>query len=316
VLVSRTSRLFRVVVYHYVRDLPATRFPRINGMLASDFRSQVDALAERHEMATLESAMAFVEGRYRPARDLCLLTFDDGLKDHHAEVLPILAERGIQGLFFITTGCVHERMVAPVHMNHFLMASLELDEYYGEVVRCAADLCPAATTVVDPAVAGRTYPWDSPKAAAAKYLLNFQLPHAVRDGVLSALFAKHLGDERAFAGQLYLTWDESREMQAEGMVIGGHSHRHTALASLGEAGQCVDLTTCAELLHRHLRPQPLWPFSYPYGWNGAFDDASVRIVRELGFACAFVTEPGPNGAGADPFQLRRIDTRVALSDAV
>src|SRR6266550_2179500 len=91
------DRRLMVVMYHYVRNLPGTRFPRIKGLLTANFRQQVARLSEHYEMATLESALAFLAGEYQPARDLCLLTFDDGLKDHYTDVLPILSEQKIQG---------------------------------------------------------------------------------------------------------------------------------------------------------------------------------------------------------------------------
>ena len=60
-------------------------------------------------MATLESPRLSCNGAYRPARDLCLLTFDDGLKEHYRDVTPLLAECRVQGLFFVISGCVEER---------------------------------------------------------------------------------------------------------------------------------------------------------------------------------------------------------------
>src|SRR5437762_1718670 len=98
--------MLRVVMYHYVRDLPRTRFPSIKGMLTSDFAAQVATLAGRHEMASLESALAYLGGRYSPSRDLCLLTFDDGLREHFTDVMPILAERRIQGIFGLITQAI------------------------------------------------------------------------------------------------------------------------------------------------------------------------------------------------------------------
>ncbi len=56
--------LLHVATYHYVRDLPRTRFPQIKGMLLDDFREQVKALPNVFEMATLESAVAFLTGKY------------------------------------------------------------------------------------------------------------------------------------------------------------------------------------------------------------------------------------------------------------
>lgn len=298
-----------IVMYHYVRDLPRTRFPRIKGLLTADFRRQVAGLGEHYEMATLESALAFLRGDYRPARDLCLLTFDDGLKDHVTDVLPVLAERGLQGVFFLPTACLEEHRVLSVHKNHFLMAALEFDEYRRVFLRELDRLSPETASSVDPAAAARTYRWDTPGVAAFKFLLNFGLSETVRDTILDSVFAGYLGDERAFARELYLTWDEAVRMQEAGMVLGGHSHRHTALATLDDDRQRADLTRCTDLLRRRLKPQALWPFSYPYGRLHTYNAVSVRSIRDLGYCCAFGTEVGPNLVGENVFALRRIDTK-------
>lgn len=298
-----------VVMYHYVRDLPSTRFPRIKGLLTDDFRRQVAALVQRYEMATLESALAFVRGEYRPKRDLCLLTFDDGLKDHFTEVLPILADRRLQGVFFIPTACVEETRVASVHKNHFLLAAVEFEEYRRAFLDELKRRRPETNTDVDRATVAATYRWDIPEVAAFKYLLNFGVPERLRDAILDALFVAYLGDEQAFARELYLSWQDACQMQDTGMVIGSHSHNHTAMSILSDDRQREDLDACTNLLQRHLRPQPLWPFSYPYGKRHTYNDLTVHTIRELGYCCSFGTESGVNYVGQDLFALRRIDTK-------
>jgi peptidoglycan/xylan/chitin deacetylase (PgdA/CDA1 family) len=253
-----------------------------------------------------------VRGDYRPGRDLCLLTFDDGLTDHVTDVLPVLAEQGLQGVFFLPTACLEERRVLSVHKNHFLMAALEFDEYRQVFLRELDRLSPGTAGEVDPAAAAGTYRWDTPEVAAFKFLLNFGLSETVRDTILDSVFARYLGDERAFAHELYLTWGEAARMQEAGMVMGGHSHRHTALATLDDDHQRADLTTCTDLLRRRLRPQDLWPFSYPYGRLHTYNATTVRSVRDLGYCCAFSTEVGPNPVGQDVFALRRIDTKDVI----
>ena len=297
-----------VVMYHYVRDLPRSRFPRIKGLLADDFRRQVACLSERHEMATLESALAFLAGSYRPERSLCLLTFDDGLKDHYTEVLPFLSQRRIQGLFFLITSCLEGR-VASVHKNHFLMAALEFDDYQRVFRKRLAELSPETSTDVDIKLVRRTYRWDAPEVAGFKYLLNFQLQAPLRDRILDDLFDEYFGDQKAFASDLYLSWDEAQAMQANGMLVGGHSHSHVALATMEADCQREDLKTCAVMLHDRLKPQRLWSFSYPYGKHNSFNSLTVDTIHDLGFGCAFATEVGSNNVGQDLFCIRRIDTK-------
>src|ERR1700730_4017482 len=302
------STRLNVVMYHYVRDLPSTRFPRIKGLLSEDFRRQVAWLSEHQEMATLESALAFLAGQYQPDRDLCLLTFDDGLNHTYTEVLPILTERRIEGLFFIITSCLEGRVVS-VHKNHFLMAELEFDQYQQAFLKRLAEWRPETSTEVNLEQVKRAYRWDAPEVAAFKYLLNFRIEETLRDRILDDLFVEYLGDEKAFARDLYLNWDEVREMQELGMLMGGHSHSHVSLATMEADRQRADLETCAGMLHDRLNSQSFWPFSYPYGKSNSFNSLTVETVQNLGFGCAFATEVGGNRIGQDLFSIRRIDTK-------
>lgn len=305
-----TDRRLRVVMYHYVRDLPRTRFPQIKGLLTDDFRRQLTGLCAAYEMATLESAMEFLEGTYHPSRDLCLLTFDDGLKDHLRDVTPLLEEHRVQGLFFLITGCLEEGRVAAVHQNHFLMARLSFAAYQQMFSRRLRDLFPSFEVSDCRAGAARTYRWDPPEVAEFKYLFNFLLPEAVRAAVLESIFVEVLGDEAAFSRELYVTWDEAREMQRAGMVLGGHSHAHRPLAKLDADQQDQDVAECTGLLKARLLPQAHWPFSYPYGKPGdAFDEVTMQRVKQHGYCCAFGTAVGDNPSRQDRWSLCRIDTK-------
>jgi peptidoglycan/xylan/chitin deacetylase (PgdA/CDA1 family) len=301
----------RVVLYHYVRDRGRTTFPRLNAISSDRFRDQVDHLSARYEMATLEAALAFLRGEYQPDHDLCLLTFDDGLKEHYREVLPVLVEKRIQGLFFVITGCV-EGGVAAVHKNHFLMAALDFDTYRAEVLRRLATLAPGVTEDTDPQIVRNTYRWDTPEVGQIKYLVNFKLGDAVRRRVLDDMFAANLGDEVAFARGLYLSWDEAREMQGLGMLIGGHSHTHVPLAVQRAPRQREELMKCAEALHSHLREQNLWPFAYPHGKPDTFSEETNAALQGFHFDSAFVTVVGDNLPGQDLYEIHRVDPKDAV----
>src|SRR5688572_23951455 len=296
-----------VVNYHYVRD-PEDGSSGIKGRRPDEFRRQVLALKDQYEMVTLQTALAFLAGRYQPTRDLCLLTFDDGLKDHFTNVTPILSELHVQGVFFAITGCADGR-VAGVHKSHLLMAKLDFDEYRRSFLDAVLALEPETCVTPKSADVKRMYRWDATEVAHFKYVLNFHVSEAVRGRVLDELFARHVGDEAAVARELYFTWPEAREMQSAGMLIGGHTHSHRVLSMLDDRQQRIDLETCACVLRTQLKPQPVWPFSYPWGTSDSFHDETVRLVKESGFDCAFVTELGDNTVGDDLYALRRLDTR-------
>jgi peptidoglycan/xylan/chitin deacetylase (PgdA/CDA1 family) len=302
------SAVLHVVMYHYIRDFPNSPFPRIKGMLTGDFHKQLATFTNLYEMATLESALDFLGGKYTSSRDLCLLTFDDGLKEHFSDVTTMLVDSRVQGIFFPITWCLNEQRVAPVHMNHFLMASLDFDLYRSAFLERLSD---TAVYAVDPAVAQRTYRWDTPEVASFKYLFNFLVDADTRDEIVKSIFDESFSDEKAFSRTLYITWEEARAMQDAGMVIGGHSHKHKPLSTLPDAALESDLTTTMNLLEQHLRPQPLWPFSYPYGKKDSFTDYAVAQLKSLGFSCAFSTEVGSNPRTADHYCIKRLDCKDA-----
>jgi peptidoglycan/xylan/chitin deacetylase (PgdA/CDA1 family) len=271
-------------------------------------------LAERRRQGK-SVILAFLRGDYQPTRPLCLLTFDDGLREHFTDVTPILAERNIPGQFFVITSCVEEQVVAAVHKNHFLTADLGFAEYQRTFLDELRRRRPDVELPQDAALVARTYRWDTPEVAAFKYLLNFLLDAATRDQILDTLFRAHFGSEAEFARQLYLSWPEAVEMQAAGMVLGGHTHAHQALATLTEEAQLADLTQCMARLRRRLGPQALWPFSYPFGKRTSFQTSTPAVLREAGFCCSFATEVGDNRPGEDIYCLRRIDPKDVPSTA-
>jgi peptidoglycan/xylan/chitin deacetylase (PgdA/CDA1 family) len=299
----------RVIMYHYVRELAGSRFPELKGMERAAFAAQLSRLQQRYELCDLETALAFLRGEHEAPRDLCLLTFDDGLREHHTDVLPLLVERRIQGVFFVTTSCADEHRVASVHKNHHLLAGLGLTEYRARFLQRARSMGISVDEGVSPELVRRTYRWDSSEVASFKYFLNFTLPVATRDLILDALFGEHFGDEAQFARDLYLGWDELRQMQGAGMVIGGHAHRHVPLSARSAQGQVEDLTACKELLSRRLEAQPTWPFSYPYGKLDTFDASTIETLRALAFDCAFTSVVGANGPGTDLYAIAREDPK-------
>lgn len=296
-----------VVTYHYVRDYASTPYPNIKGLDISAFVQQIEFLRDRCEVTDVSSALAFLNGEYSPSRDLCLLTFDDGLKEHYEVVLPVMQEYGFQGVFAIITGCVGAAHVAPAHKNHLLMATLPTDQYARSYRRMLDATGAFPNSQPTPEALRTTYPWDDEETARLKFLINFQTPPKIRDQILGELFNEVLGSESNIASKLYMDPEEVRTMQREGMVIAGHSHKHFALSTLGER-QDDDLQTCASWLRGHCLEQEVWPFVYPFGQLNSFDHRTMAAARNHGFDCAFSTIEGSNEPGHDLYNLRRVDT--------
>src|SRR5688500_9903831 len=113
-----------IVMYHYVRDMHLTPYPRIKGLTVDRFRGQLDYICRHYELLDPRDYTDCLLSRRSIPTKACLLTFDDGFGDHYRTVWPELARRGIVGMFFVVAAPLTERRMPSVHLVHFLLARL------------------------------------------------------------------------------------------------------------------------------------------------------------------------------------------------
>ncbi|MEO5339251.1 MAG: polysaccharide deacetylase family protein [Magnetococcus sp. MYC-9] len=104
----------------------------------------------------------------------------------------------------------------------------------------------------------------------------------------------------------FLSWEECRLLQQEGMTIAPHtrSHRNLALLSANESRQ--EMVGSREDIHRHLgRFVP--HLACPIGRPGLHfrPDVEPFLAQEAGFHSFFTLERGPNCLGTNPFRIKR-----------
>jgi peptidoglycan/xylan/chitin deacetylase (PgdA/CDA1 family) len=92
----------RAITYHRFGDRRADPFSV--GVRA--FERQMQWLARRGSLASLDDVAEFVAGR-RPLRDdAVLVTVDDGCRSLHSDALPVLREYAVPAVAFVTAGLV------------------------------------------------------------------------------------------------------------------------------------------------------------------------------------------------------------------
>ncbi|CAL9649065.1 hypothetical protein SUDANB1_06547 [Streptomyces sp. enrichment culture] len=102
-----------------------------------------------------------------------------------------------------------------------------------------------------------------------------------------------------------LDWDQVRELAAEGVEIGGHSHSHPQLDQVSDATLRFELIHCKEIVSDQLGNVPA-SFAYPYGYSSR----RVRqAVRETGYAQALAVGNGLARRAQGPYALRRVTVR-------
>jgi peptidoglycan/xylan/chitin deacetylase (PgdA/CDA1 family) len=289
-------------MYHYVRDAAAR--PRV-GYVSMDparFEAQLDSLCRFRTPVTWTALRDALEGRRALPPDAVLLTFDDGLADHHRQVLPSLAARGLHGVFFVLARTARDGL-ALGHKLHVLGGAIGSAALRNAVMQ---RLSPAeaeryATLQANLSAVGATDPDDQWKRPLQREL------EATADPILSDLIREHLGTETDLARELYLDGGQLRDLVANGMTLGGHGRDHPWLDFVGRARVRAELAASASFL-APFGAGP-WPFAYPYGgvpW------AAGSLAAEAGFAAAFTTRAG---VGPDRFHIGRHDGDDLGADA-
>lgn len=297
-----------IVMYHYVRDTACTEFPSIRALSPGAFVQQLDWLGTEHRIIDMETLQAAVEGRAALPSNAALLTFDDGFVDHYATVFPALRARGLSGVFFLSDDACAATRLLGVHKTHFLLARLGATAFADAVLAECRAAGVAAGSVDDTPVFGIDT-WERRDERAVKRLLNYELPFAVAEQVLDALFVRHIGDPSAFAGRLYLDAPMIRDMARAGMIFGYHTRSHRMLSRLSPIEQADELRGGVEWI-RSLTGQRSVPFCYPWGGAATYSAETVRLLEEAGFSLAFNTVRRQAAIGVDPrFELPRFDTR-------
>ena len=294
------------VMYHYVRDRAGTAEAGIRGLETAAFCRQLDRLCASLEPLTWPMLDAWHGGRGNLPHACFLLTFDDGLADHAQVVAPLLEARGLRGVFFVPGWILESGRMDSAHQIHLLQARMG-DEAFAEAVNAwLADQRPQDDwpNKVDESEARRIYHYESPDRARIKYLLSHTLPVNLRNQMLGALFARHVGDPRQVASRWYLDSEAVVMLAEAGHTIGGHGFDHEPYLHLSAREQVRDFSRCASVLREILGPD-LRPFSYPYG---SFDGGVAWRCHEAGFAQAFTTRPGWIRRNDDVHALHRLDT--------
>jgi peptidoglycan/xylan/chitin deacetylase (PgdA/CDA1 family) len=300
-----------IVMYHYVRDLERSRFPRIKGLSLERFRRQLDYIESHYTPVTVEAVLASMSTAEPLPENAVLLTFDDGYSDHFANVFPLLDERQIQGCFFPPAQAILEHCVLDVNKIQFVLASVPdakdlLDQIFALLPEFSVSHRLKTREAYLESVTEQ-HRYDTHEVIVLKRLLQRELPESVRAEIVRRLFARHVTtDEAAFASELYMSVEQIACLRRHGMHIGSHGYTHAWLNHIPSEAQAEEVDQSLAFLGRFGVTLDSWTICYPYG---GFNDSLLQIVGSRCCSLGFTVEPRVADLSADdPLALPRVDT--------
>jgi peptidoglycan/xylan/chitin deacetylase (PgdA/CDA1 family) len=223
-------------------------------------------------------------------------------------VAPILARRGMGGVFFVLSGPAEEGLMPLTHAIHWLLG--QPDEETWEIFeRYARNELKDVAALGDPAEARRIYHYEPPLRARIKYAANMAMPQDAANQIIHRA-ADAAGTSLAeLARDWFISAEQIVQMHQMGMTIGLHGHSHSSLQALGPAGIAREIAHGSTYLTRLTGAAPTW-WACPFGGTGASDQtlsAMRAAMASAGLTAAVTTRKAPVIRGTDPLAIPRYD---------
>ncbi len=299
-LVDRlTPRRFTILAGHCVVD------PAVNADLPSDMKITGErlemllrVLGRRFRFVTVGEGWRSMRAE-DDERSLVALSMDDGYRDNHTALLPLLERTGARATVFLESRPLTHRRVNWSHKYFWMLQAgglqpTDLATRLGD--RMGGDLgerCQAAVA--------------QPEGAAyrLKRILKYDVDALARDAAIHAEFLEAGGSESDLCNRIYVDLEEAQTMRDAGIELGGHTVRHEVLSTLSPTEQVREVADGRSATVELLGDEVGVSFAYPFGRRWDFDEHTVAAVRAAGFESAVTTHAGTNLRGADPMRLAR-----------
>jgi peptidoglycan/xylan/chitin deacetylase (PgdA/CDA1 family) len=211
-----------------------------------------------------------------PGEMSVLITTDDGYRDNYTRAFPVLNAHGVPAIFFVPSALIESR-------------------HLGWWDQLAYILKHTARTQVT--YDGHTLDLAGRRAEAFAFLsrkIIDRMPDGTAAGLdeirgICAVDAPSLEDQSAEL----MTWEQLREIRADGIAIGSHAHSHVVLSRLDIEQQREELRRSRDLITQRIGGS-VRSIAYPTGGQTHFTADTQRIAKESGYEAGFSFHSGYN----------------------
>jgi peptidoglycan/xylan/chitin deacetylase (PgdA/CDA1 family) len=293
-------RDIKVLAYHRVLPrTPEAGFPfdlELVSAWEEEFDWQMAYLSRHFQVVNSMGLLEMLDAGRWPSKPLAMVTFDDGFRDNHDVVLPILQRHGLTATVFISTAYVasgddfwFDQLVHDILQTR--LRALPMDD--------AGAVCELGDT-------------EAQRREAAARLLNVlkRLPNAER--VARSAQWRSLMAVQPIEGLDYtlhgpMSWSHVRAMADAGIEIGSHTVTHPVLPRVETREGLREELLQSRLTLEQQIGRPVVSLAYPTGGPGAYSDEVVNMARETGYRLAYTYRGGINGqANWAPHLIRRM----------
>jgi peptidoglycan/xylan/chitin deacetylase (PgdA/CDA1 family) len=294
-----------IITYHRVCATRADHFD--DGAVdasAEAFERHLRVLGRSFQLIGTDQLRAYLADRVPLPPNPAMITFDDGYRECHDVVLPILRRCGARATFFVATSFVAQRRLFWWDKISYLVKSSRRRVF----------------TVGYPFV--REYAIDEQdRTPVIDKLLRIVKDHVGLDvdrfvdelaSVLDVRWTTAI--EKSFASSLIMTWDQVRALSDAGMDVESHTRTHRILHTLTPDELESELSGSRDDIEEAI-DRPVCALAYPVGRSITTNARLCAAVAAAGYDIGFSSATGTNllAEGIHPYDVHRL--AVEGSDA-
>lgn len=293
------------IMYHYVRDLKNSNYPKIKGLDIKNFESQLNYLSKHYNVISIEE---FYNKKFCSDKKSCVLTFDDGYIDHYEVVLDKLLKYKMKGAFYIPVDVIDHNKVLDVNKIHLILASASEDLILSRIKHHFSKTQSKKSIDYYIEKVDTTHRYDTKKTVVIKRLLQTVLDLDTRNFICDKLLEDFLfKSEKELSNELYLNRNHITEMIDYGMHFGSHGKSHFWFDSLNFDQQEFEIKESIKFLNSlYKKSDYLLSMCYPYG---NYNDDTLKLMKKYDFKLGLTIVPEIyNSQKDDIFTIPRLDT--------
>jgi peptidoglycan/xylan/chitin deacetylase (PgdA/CDA1 family) len=294
----------KVIVFHSIADVESDFVKGTNVWTsAAKFAKHLHYIRKRYRVISLQDLVSSLRSGRIPKNSI-VITFDDGFADNFHVAYPLLRQYQIPATIFLVTDCIENKQPIWIQELCYLISKVGSQ-------KIAEKLDAVAKELNGP----QFNPTNSSKRKlglnkALEEYLAFAVKKEMRGEILTRLYSDFTIQKEKVLSQneIFLNWDQVKQMQQNGITFGNHGASHTPLSALPSSEQKNEIQQSKHIIEERLGESFL-PFSYPFGMGKYYTQEAKEMVINSGHSCIVTAKPTLNSVYTSPFELGRIDVK-------
>jgi len=280
--------------YHRIGDEEKSVFdPNVFSCTQEQFEQHIQFYNTEFTVISVEQLIEFYHQNKLIDKKYALITFDDGYIDNYEIAFPILKKHQTPAAFYIATNYLDNPHIPwwdeiAWIIRHSNTLEIQLSNWTESI-----DIS-KGTTIEKVRAVLKKIKQDKNRTMKEKI--------TELEGVCSAKMPDDIKQS-----QLFVNWQQIKEMSDNGMHIGSHTMSHNILSHLDEAQQKQEIESSKSKLEQHLE-KTITSIAYPVGGSTAFTEKTQQLAKQANYELAFSFIPGviTDLSSKMRYQLRRL----------